>query len=76
MIERIAQTTHVVSTFWVLVLAAIVLVDVLGRYFFGQPLLGATEVLGAPQLRDGTQIIDLGLVCLWQTSETKCFNIL
>ena len=45
MIERIAQTTHVVSTFWVLVLAAIVLVDVLGRYFFGQPLLGATEVI-------------------------------
>ena len=45
MLERIAQTTHVVSTFWVLVLAAIVLVDVLGRYFFGQPLLGATEVI-------------------------------
>ncbi|MEE2782617.1 MAG: TRAP transporter small permease [Pseudomonadota bacterium] len=45
MINRIAQTSHVVSAFWVLVLAGIILVDVLGRYFFSQPLLGATEVI-------------------------------
>ena len=45
MISRIAQSTHVVSAFWVLVLAAIIFVDVLGRYLFSQPLLGATEII-------------------------------
>lgn len=45
MISRIAQTTHIVSAFWVLVLAVIIFVDVLGRYFFSQPLLGATEII-------------------------------
>ena len=45
MINRIAQTTHIVSAFWVLVLAAIIFVDVLGRYLFSQPLLGATEII-------------------------------
>ena len=45
MINRIAQTIHVASAFWVLVLAGIILVDVLGRYFFSLPLLGATEVI-------------------------------
>jgi TRAP-type C4-dicarboxylate transport system permease small subunit len=45
MLGRIAQTTHIVSAFWVLVLAAIIFVDVLGRYLFSQPLLGATEII-------------------------------
>ena len=45
MVARIAQTTHVVSAFWVLVLAGIIFVDVSGRYLFGQPLLGATEII-------------------------------
>ena len=45
MISRIAQTTHIVSAFWVLVLALIIFVDVMGRYLFSQPLLGATEII-------------------------------
>ncbi len=45
MIAQLARTTHVVSAFWVLVLAAIIFVDVMGRYLFSQPLLGATEVI-------------------------------
>ena len=44
-IEQLARTTHVVSAFWVLVLAAIIFVDVMGRYLFSQPLLGATEII-------------------------------
>lgn len=45
MINRIAQATHVVSALWVLVLAAILFVDVMGRYLFSQPLLGAPEII-------------------------------
>ena len=45
MIGRIAQTTHIVSACWVLVLAAIIFIDVAGRYFLSQPLLGATEII-------------------------------
>lgn len=45
MIGRIAQATHIVSAFWVLVLAMIIFVDVLGRHLFSQPLLGATEII-------------------------------
>ena len=45
MTARLARTTHVVSAFWVLVLAAIIFVDVMGRYLFSQPLLGATEII-------------------------------
>ncbi|MDG2315456.1 MAG: TRAP transporter small permease [Gammaproteobacteria bacterium] len=45
MTGRIAQTTHIVSACWVLVLAIIIFIDVLGRYFFSQPLLGATEII-------------------------------
>ena len=44
-IARLARTTHVVSAFWVLVLATIIFVDVMGRYLFSQPLLGATEII-------------------------------
>lgn len=44
-IGRIARATHVVSAVWVLVLAVIIFIDVSGRYFFGLPLLGATEII-------------------------------
>ena len=44
-VGRIARATHVVSAAWVLVLAVIIFVDVCGRYFFGLPLLGATEII-------------------------------
>ncbi len=45
LIERIARTTHIVSAFWVIVLALIILIDVTGRYLFSLPLLGATEII-------------------------------
>ena len=45
MIEKIARTTHIVSAFWVIVLAVIILIDVTGRYLFSMPLLGATEII-------------------------------
>ncbi|MFL2546207.1 MAG: TRAP transporter small permease [Candidatus Rariloculaceae bacterium] len=45
MIEKIARTTHIVSAFWVIVLAVIILIDVTGRYLFSLPLLGATEII-------------------------------
>jgi TRAP-type C4-dicarboxylate transport system permease small subunit len=45
LVGRIALATHVVSAAWVLVLAGIIFVDVCGRYFFGLPLLGATEII-------------------------------
>jgi TRAP-type C4-dicarboxylate transport system permease small subunit len=44
-IERVARVTHVVSAFWVIVLAIIILVDVSGRFLFSLPLLGATEII-------------------------------
>lgn len=44
-IERLAQAIHVVSAFWVVVLAAIIFVDVGGRFLFDSPLLGAAEVI-------------------------------
>ncbi len=45
LVERVARTTHIVSAFWVIVLALIILVDVTGRYLFSLPLLGATEII-------------------------------
>lgn len=45
LIGRIARATHVVSAAWVLVLAVIIFIDVSGRYLFGLPLLGATEII-------------------------------
>lgn len=45
MLVRIAQWCHVVSAFWVVVLALIIFVDVSGRYLFSMPLLGAAEVI-------------------------------
>ncbi|MBT5031041.1 MAG: TRAP transporter small permease [Proteobacteria bacterium] len=45
MLGRVAQVCHVVSAFWVVVLALIIFVDVSGRYLFNVPLLGAVEVI-------------------------------
>ncbi len=45
MIEKVARTTHIVSAFWVIVLALIICIDVLGRYLFSLPLLGANEII-------------------------------
>lgn len=45
MLARVAQWCHVVSAFWVVVLALIIFVDVTGRFLFSAPLLGAAEVI-------------------------------
>lgn len=44
-IKRIAQIIHAISAFWVLMIAAIIVVDVIGRLFFNSPLLGAIEII-------------------------------
>ncbi|MEM8590519.1 MAG: TRAP transporter small permease [Pseudomonadota bacterium] len=41
----LARTIHVISAFWVLVLAVMIFVDVMGRYFFDSPLLGTAEII-------------------------------
>ena len=43
--EKLAQVCHVVSAFWVVILALIIFVDVSGRFFLNMPLLGAAEVI-------------------------------
>lgn len=45
MLSRIAQWCHIVSAFWVVVLALIIFVDVSGRFFLSAPLLGAAEII-------------------------------
>lgn len=49
MIERpltfVAKTLHIISSGWVLVLAGIIFVDVVGRALFNQPLLGTAEIV-------------------------------
>lgn len=44
-IKRIAEVIHIISAFWVLVIAGIIFVDVIGRVFFNAPLLGAVEII-------------------------------
>lgn len=44
-IKRLAEVIHVISAFWVLVIAVIILVDVLGRLLFNVPFLGAVEII-------------------------------
>lgn len=41
----LARAIHVVSAFWVLMIAMVIIVDVLGRAFFSSPLQGTTEVI-------------------------------
>lgn len=45
MVGRVAKAIHVVSAFWVVLLALIIFVDVAGRELFDTPLLGAAEVI-------------------------------
>ena len=45
MTEKITRTIHIISAFWVIVLALVIFIDVMGRYFFSIPLLGATEII-------------------------------
>ena len=41
----VARGIHIVSAFWVLLLAFVIIVDVIGRAFFSVPLQGTSEVL-------------------------------
>jgi len=43
--SSIAEKVHIVSAMWVIVLAAIIFIDVMGRYLFSTPLLGASEII-------------------------------
>jgi len=44
-ILTIAKSMHILSSVWVFVLATAILVDVIGRIFFLQPLPGTKEIL-------------------------------
>lgn len=44
-VRRIAHVTHAVSVYWVLVLAILILIDVVGRSFFNTPLVGTAEII-------------------------------
>ena len=44
-VKRLAEAIHVVSAFWVLCIALIIFVDVVGRTLFNSPLLGAVEII-------------------------------
>lgn len=41
----IARSIHVLSALWVLLLAAIIFVDVIGRVAFNSPFMGASEII-------------------------------
>ena len=43
--RRLAELIHVISAFWVLFIACIIFVDVIGRHFFNSPLLGTVEII-------------------------------
>lgn len=45
MTETIAKKIHLLSASWVIVLAFIIIIDVAGRYLFGSPLQGTTEIV-------------------------------
>lgn len=42
---RFARSIHVVSALWVVLLAVIIFVDVVGRVGFNKPFLGASEII-------------------------------
>lgn len=44
-IVRLARIIHVISAFWVVLLALIIFVDVTGRQLFNLPLTGAAEII-------------------------------
>lgn len=43
--ETIAKKIHLLSASWVIVLAFIIIIDVIGRYLFASPLPGTTEIV-------------------------------
>lgn len=40
-----AEIIHIISAFWVLCIAVIIFIDVMGRIFFDSPLLGTIEII-------------------------------
>jgi len=44
-LSRIAKFLHIVSSAWVLALAVLILVDVVGRAAFNHPFLGTAEII-------------------------------
>lgn len=44
-LTRISKTLHIVSSGWVLILAGVIFVDVMGRALFNHPLLGTSEIV-------------------------------
>lgn len=40
-----ARVIHVISAFWILMIAVLIIVDVLGRALFSSPLQGTTEII-------------------------------
>jgi len=42
---RIAQTIHIISAYWVLLLAVLIFIDVTGRTLFNTPLAGTAEII-------------------------------
>lgn len=45
LLVKFARSLHVVSALWVLLLAAVIFVDVVGRAGFNRPFLGASEII-------------------------------
>lgn len=41
----LARISHVISAWWVLLLAVLIFVDVIGRSFFNAPLTGTSEII-------------------------------
>ena len=41
----LARVIHVLSAFWVLLIAFVIIADVLGRAIFSAPLQGTTEII-------------------------------
>ena len=44
-IKKLAEIIHIISAFWVLIIAFIIFADVMGRAIFDRPLLGTVEIL-------------------------------
>jgi len=44
-IVNVARIMHILSSVWVFILAAVILIDVIGRVSFGKPLPGTKEIL-------------------------------
>ena len=45
LVVNVARSMHILSSMWVFILAAVILVDVFGRILFLQPLPGTKEIL-------------------------------